>query len=187
MAHLSLRAGRPGDALSFASLAENGIPSFDTLHENIRRLRIAATSPDPADALPHAISQWMTYHRADALEGFRRLLAAYPDRPDFLCNVAWILSTADWSPAPPSEALSYASRALDLAQPVPPHEILDTYAASLANASEFSAAATAQQRALDLLSPDSTARPDYLSRLSLYLQNQPFRHDIGIESAPARP
>ena len=180
MAHLSLRAGRPADALSFADLADSALPPQNTLHANIARLRAAASSPDPSAALPHAISQWMSYERADALEIFRRLVAANPGRPDILANIAWILSTASWSPAPPSEALDYATRALALAGDRPPPELLDTCAAALANASDFPAAVAAQKQALSLLPPASPSLPDYQSRLDLYRHDTPYRHDIGI-------
>ena len=181
MATLSLRLGRPADALGFADLADAALPPHGALRENVARLRAAASSPDLVDALPHYISQWMVYERADALEFFRRFLAAYPDRPDFLANVAWFLSTSDWSPAPPSEALGYAPRALELAGERPPPELLDTYAAALANASDYLAAVAAQERAISLLPPDSPARPAYLARLELYRNSAPYREDIGIE------
>ncbi|MBR6021479.1 MAG: hypothetical protein IK066_03560, partial [Kiritimatiellae bacterium] len=155
MASLSLRLGRRAEALSFADLADAALPPHAALRGNVARLRTAASSPDLVDALPHYVSQWMTYERADALEFFRRLLAAHPDRPDFLANVAWFLSTSAWSPAPPSEALDCASRALALAGSRPPPELLDTYAAALANASDFPAAAAAEERAVALLPPGS--------------------------------
>ena len=180
MAQLSLRLGRNGDALSYAAIATQNLPSQDTLRANVQRLVVAATSPDPADALPHYISQWMTHERADALEFFRRFIAAYPGRPDILANIAWILATADWSPAPPSEALGYASRALALAPDPPPPELLDTVAAAQANASDFPSAVATQEQAISLLPPDSPALPDYQSRLALYRQSLPYRHDIGI-------
>lgn len=180
MATLSLRLGRPGDALSFADLADAALPPHSALRENVARLRTAASSPDPIDALPHYVSQWMVYERADALEFFRRFLAAHPDRPDFLANVAWFLSTSDWSPAPPSEALGYASRALELAGERPPPELLDTYAAALANASDYPAAAAAEEQAIAILPPVSPSLPDYLARLDLYRHSRPYRHDIGI-------
>lgn len=181
MAILALRLGHRDEALSFADLADGELSPHAALRENVARLRTAAASPDPIDALPHYISQWMIYERADALEFFRRFLAAYPDRPDFLANVAWFLSTSDWAPAPPSEALDYASRALALAGGAPPPELLDTYAAALANASDFPAAAAAQERALAILPPDAPSRSDYLARLELYRRSLPYRHDIGIE------
>ena len=181
MATLSLRLGRPADALSFAELADNALDPHAPLHENIARLRLAASSPDPVDALPYYLSQWTIHERSDALEFFRRFLAAYPSRPDYLANVAWFLSTSDWSPAPPAEAIGYASRALSFAGNRPPPELLDTYAAALANAGDFPAAATAEEQAISLLSPDSPSLPDYQSRLDLYRHSTPYRHDIGSQ------
>jgi hypothetical protein len=179
MARLSLRVGRPSEALGFAAIADENLPVQDTLRANIQRLRVAATSHDPADALPHYISQWMTYERSDALEFFRRFVAAYPSRPDILANVAWILSTSDWSPAPPSEPLGYASRALALAPDPPPPELLDTVAAAQANASDFASAVSNQERAVSLLPPISPSLSDYQARLALYRISKPYRHDIG--------
>ncbi len=181
MASLSLRLGHRAEALSFADLADAALPPHAALRGNVARLRTAASSPDLVDALPHYISQWMIHERADALEFFRCFVSTYPERPDFLANVAWFLSTSDWSPAPPAEALDYASRALSLAGDHPPPELLDTYAAALANASNFSSAVDAQQRAIALLPPDSPSISNYQTRLNLYRHSLPYRHDIGIE------
>lgn len=180
MAQLSLWSRRYADAITFADLAQKSLPSMDTLHGNIQRLRTAAAAPDSADALPHYISQWMTYERTEALDFFRRFIAANPDRPDILANIAWILATADWSPAPPSEAIDYANRAMLLAPDPPPPELLDTYAAALANASDFPSAIEVQERAISLLPPSSSSHRAYHDRLDLYRQSRPYRHDIGI-------
>ncbi len=180
MATLALRLGRPDDALAFAGLSAADLPPGDGLRHNLTRLRDAAASTDPAAALPHYISQWKLYERSDALEFFRGLVAAYPSRPDVLANVAWILSTADWSPAPPSEALDYATRAIALAGGHPPPGLFDTYAAALANAADYPAAAAAQQHAIDLLPSASPSLPAYLARLGLYLHSTPCREDIGL-------
>ncbi len=179
MASLALRLGRPAEAIAFADLAESELPASSDLHGNLSRLRAAANAGAPADALPHYMSQWKIHERTDALEFFRRLVAAYPSRPDVLANVAWILSTADWSPAPPSEAVDLARRALALVSGTPPPELLDTLAAALANADDFHAAVAAQERAISLLSSASPSRPDYLARLALYRRAAPYRHDIG--------
>ena len=179
MAQLSLWLACPADALSYSDLAEANLPSQSPLRGNIAHLRAAAYSPDPADALPHALAQWKTYERADALHHFRRLIAAFPSRPDILSNIAWFLSTADWSPAPPSEALGYALRAAGLAPDPPPPGLLDTLAAAHANAGDFPSAIAVQERAISLLPPLSPSLPDYQARLSLYRQSIPYRHDIG--------
>lgn len=179
MAHLSLRLDRPSDALAYAGLAVSNLPPQSPIRGNIAHLRAAASSPDPADALPHALAQWKTYERADALHHFRRLIEAYPSRPDILSNIAWFLSTADWSPAPPSEALGYALRATELAPDPPPPALLDTLAATYANAGDFHSAIAAQKRAVSLLPPLSPSLPDYQARLSLYRNSIPYRHDIG--------
>ena len=180
MATLALRLDHPGEAIAFADLAESELSATDGLRDNLARLRAAATSADPAAALPHFISQWKLYERADALEFFRRLVAAYPTRPDVLANVAWILSTADWSPSPPAEAIDLARRAIALIPGTLPPELLDTLAAAYANASDFTTATATQERAIAQLLPDAPSRTDYLHRLGLYRQSIPFRDDIGI-------
>ena len=200
-AGFSLRLARPADALDQARFAASAIPGDDTLGLNILRLQAVAAfelgdmplalslarlsnpaaTPDLSLELPYYIAQWMNYERADALGFFRRFVAAYPDRPDILANVAWILATASWSPAPPSETLDCATRALALVPDSPPPELLDTVAAAQANASDFPAAAATQQRAISLLPPSSPSLPDYQARLALYRRGLPFRRDIGID------
>jgi len=139
------------------------------------------SSLELADLLPHFIFQWVAGYRRDAYAFFQRLVQAYPDRPNVLNNIAWVLATAKWSPADPQEVLDMASQ-LSALVPVPHPGILDTLAAAHANAGDYESARRTIREALALFPPDATSNQLLLkarlaSRLALYEQQQPYRED----------
>lgn len=132
-----------------------------------------------ADLLPLHSYHWGIFLRRDSLAYFRRLVQTYPARGDLLNNVAWILATAAWSPAPPREALAMAERAQALA-PAPHPVLLDTLAVAQANAGDFKTAIQTTRHAIDLL-PDNAQnavfRQQLQSRIDLYQHQQPYREE----------
>jgi protein O-mannosyl-transferase len=123
---------------------------------------------------------WAAGLYAQTLPRFQELARTYPDRPDLLNNVAWLLATTAGSPAAPEEILGMVRQALANA---PRHPvILDTLAVALANAGEFDEALrTAQQLASVLAISPAADAPDMLrkvqKRIALYRECQPYRED----------
>ena len=132
------------------------------------------------DLMPFYLTLWIGSRRGEALDYFRRLVAAYPDRADLLNNVAWGLATAAWSPAPPAEALEIAQRMQSL-HPGPHPVLLDTLAAAQANAGDCSAAVQTVQAALAARAPSSPEQAELArhleARLRTYRNNEPCRED----------
>ncbi len=131
------------------------------------------------DLLPLHSYFWDMGLRRDALAYFRRLVQTYPDRGDLLNNVAWVLATSEWSPAPPQEAVELAQRAQALA-PAPHPVLLDTWAVAQANAGDFEKAIQATRQALELTSdtPQNAAfRRNLNSRIERYRRTQPYREE----------
>ena len=139
------------------------------------------TSMELADLFPYYVHQWVEFHRTDAYAFFQRLTQAYPDRTGLLNNIAWGLSTANWSPAPPTEVLALA-RQVCAAFPKPNPGALDTLAAAQANAGDFADAVQTLQQALDLLASDSSSQAlalheRLLARQALYRRGEPYREE----------
>ena len=204
LARYALMLGQPEDALRHVDQALPLLPPHDLSRLPFVLLGMAAafeqgdetralafarqfppyaqkTSLELADLLPHAIFQWVAGYRRDAWGFFQRLAQTYPDRPDLLNNIAWGLSTADWSPAAPREVLELATRLSGLVSP--PHPgILDTLAAAQANAGDFDSAIRTLREALALFpanpDPNLAAFKERLTaRLALYERHVPYRED----------
>ncbi|MDD2239900.1 MAG: hypothetical protein PHO14_00260 [Kiritimatiellae bacterium] len=202
MATFAFLGARYDDALNFVEEARRRMPQSDTGQNNLLLLGMAAafekgdsakamayarqnphfrnrTKIQLADLLPLHSYHWGIFLRRDSLAYFRRLVQTYPARGDLLNNVAWILATAEWSPAPPQEALAIAERAQALA-PVPHPVLLDTLAVAQANAGDFEAAVHIAEQALALV-PDlpqqALFRQQLQARIDLYRNRQPYREE----------
>ena len=171
----------PSDALRdhflyvlFASALLSG--DTDLVRDTAARIPSLAGRTDfsTGDLFPYYLAQWTLLHREDAWEYFRAFAETRRDSPPDLNNIAWLLATAPgWNPAPPADVLAIATRAATVA---PNHPvILDTLAAAQANAGDFPSAAATARQAISLLPPDDPLAQKIQSRLSLYLQNTPFR------------
>ena len=161
----SFEKGDPTNALAYAQL----LPPYRD-HADIAL----------PDLFPLHVFHWDLGLRRDALAYFRCLVQTYPARGDLLNNVAWILATAEWSPAPPEEAIEIARHAQALV-PVPQPILLDTLAVAYANAGDFETAIRTTQNALEL-TPDNFPNADFRralqSRLELYQRQKPYREEI---------
>ena len=203
LARYALMLGQHEEALRQADQALTRLPPHDLSQTPILLLALAAayeqgdlaralsyarrfppyaekTTLELADLLPHFVFQWVAGYRRDAYSFFRRLTAAYPDRPNILNNVVWALSTASWSPAEPQEVLDMATHLSSLAPPNP--GMLDTVAAAQANAGDFDAAIRTMQEALAMFPADANSdlllfQERLASRLALYKQRRPYRED----------
>ncbi|MDD2239901.1 MAG: hypothetical protein PHO14_00265 [Kiritimatiellae bacterium] len=202
MAMYSFLGAQYSQVLAHVEEARHLFPPHDAGQNNLHLLGMAAAFElgDPANALAYARSlppyrthteialadlfplhafHWDLGLRRDALAYFRRLIQSYPDRGDLLNNTAWILATADWSPAPPGEVVALAQRAVALA-PAPHPVLLDTLAVALANAGDFDAALHTAQQALALVpetGPNTAFRRSLLSRITLYQHQHPYREE----------
>lgn len=138
------------------------------------------------DLLPYYVYLFSSDLSPLALPYFRRLAAECP-RPDILNNLAWILATPLWSPAPPDYPVALAQVALDAIPPSHPAlpSLLDTLSVALANAADFPAAADAVSRAIGLLPPGSPDLPAMQSRLDLYRQSLPYHERLGTPVPPS--
>lgn len=200
MAMYSFLGAQYGQALDHVDQARNLLSPNDASQNNLLLLGMAAAfeKGDLANALTYAHQlppyrsltdvalpdlfplhafHWNLGLRRDALAYFRRLIHSYPDRGDLLNNVAWILATAEWSPAPPAEAIEIAQRALALA-PAPHPVLLDTLAVAQANAGNFAAASRTTRQALALIpdtEPHANFRRNLLLRLQQYQKQKPYR------------
>jgi tetratricopeptide (TPR) repeat protein len=202
MATFAFLAAHYDKALGYVEQARNRMPQNDTGQNNLLLLGMAAayekgdipkslayarqcplyrnrTEIQLEDLLPLHSFHWGIYLRREALTYFRRLVQAYPARGDLLNNVAWFLATAEWSPAPPQEAIEIAQRALSLA-PNPQPILLDTLAVAYANASDFETAIETTQQALALTpeNPQNVVfRQKMRSRIALYQHQKPYREE----------
>ncbi len=145
------------------------------------QLRIAWAAPPAqsfgyADLLGFYVNLWNSGEKPRALHFFRKLAAAEPANVVLLNNLAWLLATSEFSPAPPHEALDLATQALGSAgetHPVP----LDTLAAALAHVGRFDEAIRQAERARDLARQQGNkglARR-LEQRIEQYRQGRPWR------------
>ena len=165
------RLHRTGDALRYARLTGIVPPN--------------ATELLPAHFLPFYVALWNADIRAPALDGFRSLAAGSND-PVLLNNISWLLASSFQSPAPPSEAVDLARRALDILpanSPLRP-SLLDTLSVALANDGQFEAAASAVSEALEALPPRAESRTAMQRRLDLYRRGLPYREILGNPVPP---
>ena len=134
----------------------------------------------PEDFFLSYTTIWAAGLYAQMLPRFQELARTYPDRPDLLNNVAWLLATTAGSPAAPEEILGMVRQALSNA---PQHPvILDTLSVAQAYAGDYDAALqTAQQLAAVLAISPAADAPSMLrkvqKRIDLYRERQPFRED----------
>ena len=158
----SYRLGNPADALHYGHLSGVIPPSV--------------TEIAPNHFLSYYLYLWNNDDRVPALGYFRQIVRDYPD-PGVLNNIAWILASSFWSPAPASEAVELARRAVAAAHPSSPLRpmFLDTLSVALANAGDFPAAIDAVSEALSLIPPGAPSRPAMQRRLDLYRQSLPYR------------
>lgn len=200
MAELELALDRPRDAIAHATEAMSTLPADSTIRSVISCLLLAAALSDgdsalalryarqtpfyatlPAvrleHAMPFAIVQWIEGNRKDALDWFSRILEAYPDRIDLWNNVVWGLSTAAWSPAPPSQVVQWAEHMRSLAPSPDIPGLLDTLAAAYANAGDFGTAADLERRALANLPPNAPGTAEIRNRAALFEKGIPYRED----------
>lgn len=146
--------------------------------------RIAAlrnkTALAPEDLLISYTTLWNRGLYAQTLPFFRHLAETYPNRPDLLNNVAWLLATTAGSPGDPGEIMAIARQALAGA---PGHPlILDTLSVAQANAGDFDAALNTAAQAAALLAAATDPEAPHLlrnveNRMSLYRNRTPFRED----------
>lgn len=191
-----LRADRPADAKRHLAqaieLGKKRFPAyrldlaracFETGDDNAanEQLRLAwDVSParpfSYADLLGYYVNLWNLGEKPRALHYFRKLAASDPENVVLLNNLAWLLATSDFSPAPPEDALAFATKSLELAgegQPV----LLDTLAAAQANAGRFAEAIQRAEQARDLARQQgnrSLARR-LEQRIEAYRQSRPWR------------
>lgn len=202
MATFAFLGARYDEALDYVEEARRRMPQNDSGQNNLLLLGMASafeqgdtakamayarqnphfhnrTEIQLEDLLPLHSYHWGIFLRRDSLAYFRRLVQAYPARGDLLNNVAWILATAEWSPALPQEVLAIAERAQALA-PAPHPVLLDTLAVAQANAGDFEAAVHTAEQALALV-PDhpqqARFRQQLQARIDLYRNRQPYREE----------
>lgn len=202
MATFAFLGAHYDEALDYVEEARRRMPQNDTGQNNLLLLGMAAAfekgdaatamayahqcpryqtiaGVQLADLLPLHSYHWGIFLRRDSLAYFRRLVQTYPARGDLLNNVAWLLATAEWSPASPQEVLAIAKRAHDLAQ-APHPVVLDTLAAAQANCGDYDAASQTAQQALALI-PDTPQQAEFRqriqARIALYQHQQPYREE----------
>lgn len=165
------RLGDSDEALSFAIDAQVIPPG--------------ATSISAPYFVGYYVNLWNNDFKDMALRYFRELAESTPT-PSVLNNIAWVLAVPFYSPAPPSEAVDLARKALE-AEPADPAlrpSLLDTLSVALANASDFPGAIDAISEAIALLPPSSPSLPAMKRRLSLYRQSIPYREVNGTPVVP---
>ena len=137
----------------------------------------------PEDLLPFYLKQWIGGQRQLAMDFFRRLLPRMPNDVLLHNNLAWLLATAEWSPADPQEVVVFAETALSRGgiHPI----LLSTLAAACANAGDFPSAAAHAEKALAMLrasGQDHSELFDSLqSQLRSYRQNRPWRDNAAAQ------
>ena len=210
-ASAQLALDRPGDALATATAALPSANAGDIFRKVLLQIamiashqlgddssalafarKAGAVPPDadgivPGHFLPYYAFLWSNDDRLPALRYFRELAESSPT-PSVLNNISWILASAFYSPAPSSEAVAYARRALDalpLDSPLRP-TLLDTLSVALANDGQFDDAVSAVSDAIALLPPSSLSLPAMRRRLSLYRQSLPYRELFGDPVSPEK-
>ena len=145
------------------------------------QLRQAETAPGNqafayADLLGPYASIWNSGERPRALQYFRKLVARDPDGFANLNNVAWLLATSPFSPAPPEESIELALQALKQAGDESP-VLLDTLAAAYANGMQYElATATAEKARRLAMAQDRKGLVSRLDRrIAAYRQGNPWR------------
>ncbi|MDD4340645.1 MAG: tetratricopeptide repeat protein [Kiritimatiellae bacterium] len=161
---ISYRMDAPQDALQWA----RRLPRLS----NATRVRFG-------DLMPYYLGQWKRQQRPEAVAYFREYLAQNPDQPDALNNLAWLMATAEWSPMPAQEIVTYARRVNEL---VPSNPILlDTLGVALAHAGEFTAAQDAARQAQDILratnQEQSILFQQITRRMEKYTNHSPWREE----------
>ena len=132
----------------------------------------------PEDLMLSYTTLWEKGFYVQTLPRFRQLVQTYPDRPDLLNNIAWLLATTAGSPADPDEIIRMVRQALSRA---PDHPvILDTLSVALAYAGDFDAALkTAEHLAQILAISPADDAPRMLigvqNRIALFRQRKPYR------------
>ena len=117
----------------------------------------------------------------EAVAQYQAAVAAAPENPYLLNNLAWALATC------PEASIRDGARAVELAQQAERLSggkdpwILGTLAAAYAEAGRFSEAVAAAQRALELATAraDTKQAEDLRARISLYQAGSPYR-DPGL-------
>lgn len=202
MATFAFLGAHYDEALDYVEEARRRMPQNDTGQNNLLLLGMAAafekgdlsqalayarqtpryrhrTELQLEDLLPLHSFHWGIFLRRESLAFFQRLILTHPTRGDLLNNVAWLLATAEWSPASPQEVLAIAKRAHDLAQ-APHPVVLDTLAAAQANCGDYDAASQTAQQALALI-PDTPQQAEFRqriqARIALYQHQQPYREE----------
>ena len=139
----------------------------------------------PGHFIQYYMFLWNNNDRIPALRYFRALADSDPT-PSVLNNIAWLLATALWSPAPSSEAVDIARRALDTLPPDSPLRptLLDTLSVALANDGQYNGAVSTISEAITALPPSSPSLPAMQSRLALYRQSLPYRELLGNPVPP---
>lgn len=136
------------------------------------------TRLEPEDFFLAYTTIWSSGLYVQTLPLFLHLAQTYPDRPDLLNNIAWLLATTAGSPADPHEIIGMVRQALSGS---PEHPvILDTLSVAQANAGDFDAAIQTAQRVVGLLkmSPAIDAADMLLKvqkRIALYQEHKPYR------------
>jgi len=180
--HLARAAGLPTKQLPAYRL-EWARASFETGDDDDanEQLRIAWEAPlsqafGYADLLGFYVNLWNSGEKPRALHFFRKLAASDPTNVALLNNLAWLLATSDFSPAPPEEALAMATKARELAGEVHPVP-LDTVAAALAQAGRFDEAIRQAEQARELARQQGNKGlvRRLERRIELYRQGRPWR------------
>lgn len=172
-------AGNRSDAIHSANA---GLQALNSQYAYTRPalLAIQRDADLPTPSLLLAAALWQEGFHAEASDALLRLVDAAPADIPLLNNVAWGLATADWSTVPPEKTLALARR-LDVLLPDSP-PILDTLAAALANAGDYSSATAIAQQALDLV--DATPSPPH--ELLVFRQNLAARRTLYATGNPYR-
>ena len=113
-----------------------------------------------------------------AIEQYYKILQLKPDDLEVLNNLAWLLATAeDTRFQNPNDAVKFAQRACELAEPANQLAFLDTLAAAYAAAGNFPEAVKTAERAIK--SAEAAGKKDLVleiqKRLELYKAGQPYR------------
>jgi spermidine synthase len=113
-----------------------------------------------------------------AIEQYYKILQLKPDDLEVLNNLAWLLATVeDTRFQNPNDAVKFAQRACELAEPANQPAFLDTLAAAYAAAGNFPEAVKAAERAVELA--EAAGKKDLVleiqKRLELYKAGQPYR------------